>query len=204
MTKHYQPTTAKAGDLFLSPPEHRPFLDLPMEPDQERVPAYLQTANEGATRWGNLILGVAVDGAIARGVTPARITEALHTGWLVAHADILFDPAPDEEFAGTGFEGSLHLQEGKLMLRGGPHGGPSAAAISFKKEGDRYVPHRAGIDVRGTLQWGDLPQPFSFEPIDPNARAIPPQLGAADRLGDLEALVGPDMFSLRGDILNVH
>jgi hypothetical protein len=210
LANYYRPTHAEAAAIFRSPATDRPFIDLSLTSNVAELPVALRKHNTGVTRWGNLVLGIAVDGAIERGVSPERIKEALAVGSLVAEARIIFHyEYPDiDDPASNGFEGRLEAAGDLVHVMGGGIGDQPDAIVAYTKMMDgMYIP-RAGryinVDVPHPVEVG-YTYPFRYGDPLPGVN-VPEKFIPSLRLGDLEELATSSIprATLSGDILNLQ
>jgi hypothetical protein len=213
MNNYYRPTYGAAEEIFRSPAEQRPFVDLSMTSNVALLPISQRKWNSGATRWANLVIGIAVDGATERGVPPERIAQAFALGSGVAHATMEFDPelyeadvAIDSSSA-PGFEGRVELISDLLTVSGGNPGEEPDTIITFFRQDGVYVPAEATYRIIDDAipHYVNLSDPFGDMVMLDDPRAVPEVFLPFERLGQLEEDVTGGMapeepiFFLRGD-----
>jgi hypothetical protein len=218
MSNHYRPTYGAAEEIFRSSAEQRPFVDLSMTSNVALLPAPQRKWNSGATRWANLVIGIAVDGATERGVPPERIAQAFALGSGVAHATMEFDPelyaadVAQGSPSSPGFEGRVELISDLLTVSGGNPGEEPDTTITFVRQSGVYVPAEATYRVRDDTipHYVNLSDPFGDMVTADDPAAIPEVFLPFERLGQLEEDVTGGMvpeepvFFLRGDFSNLQ
>src|ERR1051326_4730212 len=83
----YQPTGAPAERLFYTQLDERLYMDLPVVPCPDLLPAAYRHYADGVTRFGNMVLGFAIDGALERGAALSDMYDAVAKGAVIARAE---------------------------------------------------------------------------------------------------------------------
>jgi hypothetical protein len=199
MANHYRPTHAEANNLFITSEEDRPFVDLSVVRETHLLPIRARRHNTGLTRWGNLVMGLAIDNAMHKGVEPRRTAEAIRAGratlWAVMNVPE-GDLAPGD--SPIQFDGSVNFTGDTVTVCGG--NGADTTYARFRKADGLYVPDGAWHSRDGEEN------PVEEEPITEThfGAGLPPELEAGYELGDMEEVVTgaitDDVFIVQGGV----
>lgn len=172
---------------FNVPPDQRPFFDFTMVRTAERpLPIHLRKLNTGVTRWGNFVVGMALEAEASAGNNVDVVAEWAATGMPLQFI-IQIEMAESDPRAPipTRF-GSVSVNRERAAVSGGDTSSGIDTVI-FQRAGDLFVPVSTTTDDVETVRANmDLPAGFGERMLHYAGSDIPQELRTAYDFGEME------------------